>query len=113
MDEGPTPKNEFDGAHRILKEYYRALVRQMAEEIIQQGDDFRLPLFGKSDELIDNYSCRLSRLSTVYSHLTRFVSSEKPKGTEPLSKDEFRCFNCGGVIRLEDFECNLCGWTWK
>ena len=40
-----TPQNEFDGAQRILKKYYRALVKRMAEEIIEHSEDFETPLF--------------------------------------------------------------------
>jgi len=104
------PKDEFDGASRIIKDYYRALIRQMAEEIIRKSDYFMMPSLGRADEIIDNYSCRLSRLSTVYSHLARFATSE---GAVPLGENEFRCFGCGGLIQEKDTKCNLCGWTWK
>lgn len=113
MDESHLPKNEFDGACQILKEYHQHMVQQMAEEIIQKGDYFTYLPLGDADDLIERYSYRFSRLSTVYTNLARFVSSEKPRGHQPLGKDEFRCFGCGGVIRREDAECVLCGWTWK
>ncbi len=113
MDESHLPKNEFDGACQILKEYHQQMVQQMAEEIIRKGDYFTYLPLGDADDLIERYSYRFSRLSTVYTNLARFVSSEKPRGQQPLGKDEFRCFGCGGVIRLEDIECVLCGWTWK
>jgi len=69
--------------------------------------------YADADDLIERYSYRFSRLSTVYTNLARFVSSETPRGQQPLGKDEFRCFGCGGVIRREDADCGLCGWTWK
>jgi rubrerythrin len=49
----------------------------------------------------------------VFSNLSQFEFREKPQGTQPLSKDEFRCFGCGGAIKYEDESCPLCGWSWK
>jgi hypothetical protein len=109
-----TPKNEFDGAQRILKKYYGELVKQMAEEIIEHGEDFESPGFGShGDEIIEKYAVQLHRLYSVFSNLSAFAFREKPEGKEALSKDEFRCFGCGGVIHREDDKCKLCGWTWK
>ena len=113
MNESRLPQNEFEGACGILKEYHRTLVQQLADEIVQKGDYFTLLPLGDADDLIERYSWRFSRLSTVYTNLARFVSSEKPQGNEPLGRDDFRCFSCGGVIRRDDTDCNLCGWTWK
>lgn len=108
------PENEFDGAQRILRKYYRDLVKSMAEEIIQHRDDFESPSFGgRADEIIEKYYLQLHRLCPVFSNLNQFALREKPKGKEPLGKDEFRCFGCGGVIRREDESCQLCGWSWK
>jgi hypothetical protein len=89
------PQNEFDGAQRILKKYYRELVKRMAEEIIEK------------------YALQLHRLCPVFSNLSQFAFREKPKGTEPLGRDEFRCFGCGGVIHREDDSCRSCGLSWK
>jgi hypothetical protein len=108
------PQNEFDGAQCILKKYYRGLMKRMAEEIIEHGEDFESENFGsQADEIIERYASQLHRLCTVFTNIDQFAFREKPKGTEPLSKDEFRCFGCGGVIRREDQACKLCGWTWK
>jgi hypothetical protein len=109
-----TPKNEFDGAQRILKKYYRNLVKQMADEIIEHREDFESPGFGsRADEIVEKYALQLHRLCPVFSNLGQFAFREKPNGTEPLGKDEFRCFGCGGVIRREDEMCRICGWSWK
>jgi len=109
-----TPQSEFDGAQRILKKYYRELVKRMAEEIIEHKEDFESPGFGsQADEIIEKYALQLHRLCPVFSNLSQFAFRKKPKGTEPLGKDEFRCFGCGGVIRREDESCRICGWSWK
>ena len=108
------PQNEFDGAQRILKKYYSELVKRMAEEIIEHKEDFESPGFGsQADEIVEKYALQLQRLYTVFSNLSQFAFREKPKSTEPLGKDEFRCFGCGGVIRREDESCRICGWSWK
>lgn len=108
------PQNEFDGAQRILKKYYSALVKQMAEEIIEHREDFESSGFGnQAEDIIEKYANQLNRLCPVFANLTQFAFREKPKGTEPLTKDEFRCFGCGGVIRREDERCGICGWSWK
>jgi len=109
-----TPQDEFDAAQRILKQYYRGLVKRMAEEIIEHKEDFESPGFGsQAEEIIEKYALQLHRLCPVYSNLSQFARREKPRGKEPLGKDEFRCFECGAVIRREDESCRLCGWSWK
>jgi hypothetical protein len=109
-----TPENEFDGAQRILKKYYHALMKRMAEEIIEHKDDFESTGFGnQADEIVEKYALQLQRLCPVFSNLNQFAFREKPRGTEALGKDDFRCFGCGGVIRRGDDRCRLCGWTWK
>jgi hypothetical protein len=108
------PLNEFDGAQRILQKYYRALVRQMAEEIIEHKEDFESPGFGsQAESIIEKYANKLDRLCPVSSNLRQFAFREKPQGEEPLTKDDFRCFSCGGVIRRNENSCRICGWTWR
>ena len=109
-----TPQNEFDGAQRILKRYYRDLMKQMADEIIEHREDFESPGFGgEAEEIIEKYAQKLHRLCLVFSNLNQFAFREMPKGKEPLGKDEFRCFGCGGLIRREDESCPICHWSWK
>lgn len=108
------PQNEFDGAQRILKKFYRELAKRMADEIIEHKEDFESPSFGnQADDILERYSQQLCRLSTVFSNLNQFASREKPRSTESLGKDDFRCFGCGSVIRREDEACRICGWSWK
>ena len=108
------PQNEFDGAQRIVQKYYRELVKRIAEDIIQNQEDFESHGYAsKADEIIDRHAMQLYRVCQVFSALNHFAFREKPQGKEPLAKDEFRCFGCGGVIRQLDQRCSLCGWTWK
>jgi hypothetical protein len=109
-----TPKSEFDEAQRVLKKYYNELVKQMAEEIIQHREDFESQGFGsQADDIVEKYAQQLHKLSTVFYNLSQFSFREKPNGKVPLSKDEFRCFSCGSVIRRIDEFCQVCRWTWK
>src|SRR5262245_57581324 len=105
------PQNELEGAQRILRRYYERAVRQLAEDIIKNTEDFE-QLYGNAESILDKHYCRLSRIGCTYAYL-RSLASDKPKGTEPLAKSEFRCFGCGGVIKQHDISCQLCGWTWK
>jgi len=107
------PQNEFEGADQILRRYYKHLVKEIAEDIIQHREDFEGGGFTGVDELIEKHSDRLCRLNQVHWHVHRFAQPKKPVGTEPLAKNEFRCFGCGGVIRAEEERCRLCGWTWR
>jgi hypothetical protein len=106
------PQNEFEGAQRILWRYYERVVREMAEDIIKNAEDFEQP-FGNADTILEKHYFQLSRIGYTYACLRSLASNEKPKGTQQLAKDEFRCFGCGGVIKHEDIRCTLCGWTWK
>jgi len=108
----PLPENEFDGARGILWRYYDRLLKHAAEDIIQNKEEFEEGAFGNPENIIDNHYRRLSRISCLCSCF-RSRSADKPKGDAPLSKEEFRCFGCGGVIRQEEASCSLCGWTWK
>jgi hypothetical protein len=107
-----SPKNEFEGAQRILWRYYERVVREMAEDIIKNTEDFEEP-FGDADSILEKHYCRLSRIGCAYAYLRSLASKEKPEGAKPLAKDEFRCFGCGGVIKADDISCKLCGWTWR
>ena len=106
------PENEFQGAQRILWRYFERVVREMAEDIIKHAEDFEQP-FGEAENILERHYCRLSRVGCTYAYLRTLASKEKPKGTQALARNEFRCFGCGGVIKEEDNSCRLCGWTWK
>lgn len=106
------PKNEFEAALRILREHYRSLMIEAAEDIVRSREEFSQGSFSKADEVIEKHYCRISRLAGVYSNLRSFASTELPKGSQSLSVNEFRCFGCGHVIRSPERQCALCGWTW-
>jgi hypothetical protein len=108
------PENEYRGAMNILSKYYKHAMKCAAEEIIERKEEFDSveDEFGGASNVIDKHYSRLYRISCVYGWL-RSYSTDLPRGSANLGKDEFRCFSCGGVIRREDTECRLCGWTWK
>jgi hypothetical protein len=106
-------REEFETARSILWRYYDMLMEQVAEDIIRHKDEFEKGTFGNADDIIEKHHCRIARLAGVYANLRGYGSREKPKGTQPLARDEFRCFGCGHVIGREDDRCSLCGWTWR
>ena len=107
------PQRKLDEAHKVLKVYYRDLVHRMAEEILENKEAFESDEFSnKADDLLEKYSKRFYAVCMTYSNLSQFVNRIKPYGTEPISKNEFRCFACGSVIRREDESCRVCGWRW-
>ena len=86
----------------------------MAEEIIEHCEDFASPGFGsQAEDIIEKHGRKLYSVGLTFCNLSQFVTREKPQGKEPLTKDEFRCFGCGSVIRKEDQSCRVCGWSWK
>jgi len=106
--------NEFETALKILKNYYSKLVREISTEIIQNRDSFENDdmVFKQAESILERHSAKLYQLSTVFSNLRQFLRTELPKGEQPAGKDEFRCFGCGAVIRRNQKECAVCGWTW-
>ncbi len=107
------PQSQYDAALTALKDYYRQQVRDMVHELIVHRDDFDGGDTRAAEEIVAKHADRLKNLRTVYSDIARFVASELPHGTEPLGKDEFRCFSCGYVIQRTGEKCELCGWTWR
>ena len=109
-----TPQSRFDEAHNVLKLYYHDLAGRMAEEIIENRESFESAGFGdKADDILEKYAKRFYALCMTNQNLTPFVTRTKPFGTESISKNEFRCFDCGSVIHREDQACKVCGWTWR
>lgn len=106
------PQNEFDRALRVLRSHHEQVVRELAEEIIKNADDFDQP-FGNAETILDSYNHRLCAINQAWSNLQHHAFKKKPEGTQALAKNEFRCFGCGGTIKEEDSKCSLCGWTWK
>jgi hypothetical protein len=105
--------HEFEKARKILWRYYDTIMEQAAEDIVKNAEEFEKGTFGNADDIIDKHHCRIARLAGVYANLRGYASREKPKSTQPLGRDEFRCFGCGHVIKREDDKCVLCGWTWR
>ncbi len=100
-------------AVNILRNHYRKLAERSAAEIVEHWQDFDSLDSGVAEALIEKHSRRMCELSHVFQNLEQFASRKKSEGKEPLGKDEFRCFGCGGVIRKEDEACKICGWVWK
>ena len=100
-------------AMNVLRGYYRILAEDIAQDIIDHEADFGSAGFSEADNLLERHSRRLCDLSQVFHHLCRYAPEKKPVGKEPLGKNEFRCFGCGGVIGEKDEACATCGWTWK
>ena len=96
----------------ILRKYYRTLADDVAKDVVEHWRDFDSPDLSTIDSMLERHSRRLCDLSQVFDHLRRFAPKQKPDAGEPLSAGEFRCFGCGGVIKLEDEQCKKCGWTW-
>lgn len=88
-------------------------MQNAAEDIIRNADEFDKEAFGNGDEIIEKHYWKIHRLACLYANLRQYGANEKPKGTQPLGPDDFRCFGCGHVIKREDNQCSLCGWTWK
>jgi hypothetical protein len=99
-------------AKKVLREYYRSLVSDIAQDIIDHADDFEAGSLGNADSILDKHARRLCDLSNVFAHLTRFGPEPKPAAKKPLRAGQFRCFSCGGVIEEKDEKCGACGWSW-
>lgn len=108
----PLPSSEYEAAHKIVRTYYLRLMKQIAEEAIQNRDFFGEAGDKKADDLLEMYYHKLNHAATVLSHLSQFVKREKPEAKEPLASGEFRCFQCGKKVGQEDEACPLCGWSW-
>ena len=108
------PQRKFQEAHEALKKYYRNLVGQLADEIIQNRESFETAEFdGKADDILEKYSKKLYSVGAVHCNLAQFTGRMKPTGLDPLGKDQFRCFDCGSVINRDDEVCRVCGWSWR
>jgi hypothetical protein len=109
-----TPENEHHEALAVLNKYYTILAKQMAAEILEHREDFESPGFGgQADDIIEKHARHIQHLGSVYSILRWKAFQKKLTGKEPLEKNEFRCFGCGGVIKANEDACSVCGWTWK
>lgn len=107
------PQRKFERALRLLRNHYRTVMEEMAEEMIEQEEEFGKGRLGRADEIIEKYYHRLQPICTVFTSLRNVAGKEKPRGDETLSKEQFRCFGCGGAIEVNEQECRKCQWTWK
>jgi len=67
---------------------------RFAEDIIRHKGRIREGHIWNADDIMRGHHCRIARLAGVYANLRGYGSREKPKGTQPLGRDEFRCFGC-------------------
>jgi len=108
------PENEHQEALNILNKHYAVLAKQMAAEIVEHREDFESPGFGRqADDIIEKHARHIQQLGSVYSILRWKAYRKLPEAKEPLGKYEFRCFGCGGVIKINEEACSICGWTWR
>ena len=107
-------ENEFAEALKISKGYYRAIVPELASEIIEHRDDFVNPfLGGEAEMVIEKYGRRLQDLCRVYTDVSFFGEVIHKEKIAQLKEDEFLCFSCRNIVRKEEHKCSKCGWTWK
>ena len=108
----PITHDEYEGALKVLTKYYRNLMGEIVTDVLLNKEEFEKGAFGRAEEIVDNHYTRLAHLGCLHANIRQWCS-QKPKGTQPLGKEEFRCFGCGGVIQKDDDACKLCGWTWR
>ena len=108
-----TPPKKLTDAVKVLNDYFRVLSERIAEEITQNKHEFASTADGQAEALLDKFAKQVQRLNTVYRMLQGEAYNTRPEGLEPLAKEEFRCFGCGGVIKATDQFCPICGWSWK
>ena len=71
---------------------------EVVTDILRNQEEFEKGSYGRAEDIIDRHYTRLAHLGCLHANLRQW-RSQKTKGTEPLGKDEFRCFGCGGVIQ--------------
>jgi rubrerythrin len=108
-----TPPENLSEAVKVLNDYYGVLSRRIADEIIKHKQQFTPSGTGEAEAILDRHAREVQRLNTVYGLLRGEAYPTRPEGREPLAKDEFRCFGCGGVMKATDQFCPVCGWSWK
>lgn len=59
------PLDSFAEALKLLEGYYRALVTKLAEEIVENRDNFDVSYTGKAEEIIDRYGLHLQSLARI------------------------------------------------
>ena len=108
-----TPNEETHRTAGTLYRYYTAMLERLGQEVSEHAEEFESPDSEVADAIVQMYARRLRDLRSLHSALRWKAFRTNPQGMEPLGKDQFRCFGCGGVIRLGDEMCPTCGWTWR
>ena len=69
-----TLPNQFTDALQILRDYHLALMTRIAEEIVDNRDDFGLPYAGRVEEIIARYGHHLQSLAIISGNLTSVMA---------------------------------------
>ena len=61
----------------VVEGYRRALVERMAEEILEQQEEFECPFLGNAEALLDKYYHLFSCLYSVSSEISAYLGDEE------------------------------------
>ena len=89
------PQDEFEGALKIVRGHFHQIMRELAEEVIENKEEFEKGRFGRADAILEKHYSRLYPLCSVFANLRVMARTKKPQGDQSLKKDQFRCFGCG------------------
>jgi hypothetical protein len=105
--------NQYRACLRVLDRYYRALVAQAAEEVLEKRDQFAVPLLGEGESVLEKYARALQDFAQVYHALKAQGEALYQRKLAHLKPGQYLCFRCRRVIRKEGFACPHCGWSWE
>lgn len=105
--------NEFLEALTILNRYYRSMVIQLAEEVVENEREFDVPLLGNAESLVEKYAQPLNNLAALHETLKLVGAALFAEKITRLREDEYLCFGCRAIVRKVERSCPKCGWTWK
>ena len=105
-------------ALEIIEGFHRAQAEELAEDIIENEDNFYLGGFGAGNDILDKYYARFHRIELAKCALRKasreFRRDIKMRNKDvKLKEDEFLCFACRNIVRRNDQECSECGFTWE
>jgi hypothetical protein len=104
--------NEFSDAIAILNRYYRAMVVQLAEDVVSNEGEFATPFLGNAESILEKYARPLVDLGQLHQILSVVGESIFQEKIAHLREDEFLCFGCRSIVRKEHLACPKCGWSW-